>query len=47
MPLYLTVDSIGWNSADVSWTAGYVETEWNLQYKEAVATSWSESIPLI
>ena len=46
MPLYLTVDSVGGNSADVSWTAGYVETEWNLQYKEAVATSWSESIPL-
>ena len=46
MPLYVTVDSIGENSADVSWTAGYVETEWNLQYKEAVATSWSESIPL-
>lgn len=46
MPLYLTVDSIGWNSADVSWTAGYVETEWNLQYKEAAAASWGESIPL-
>ena len=46
MPLYLTVDSIRWNSADISWTAGYVETEWNLQYKEAAATSWGESIPL-
>lgn len=46
MPLYVNVDSIGGNSADISWTAGYVETEWNLQYKEAVATSWSESIPL-
>ena len=46
MPLYVTVDSVGGNSADISWTAGYVETEWNLQYKEAVATSWSESIPL-
>ena len=46
MPLYVTVDSVGGNSADVSWTAGYVETEWNLQYKEAVATSWGESIPL-
>jgi hypothetical protein len=46
MPLYVTIDSVSANSADISWTPGYVETEWNLQYREASVTSWSESIPL-
>lgn len=45
-PLYVTVDSVSQNGADISWTAGYVETDWNLQYREASATSWSESISL-
>ena len=45
-PLYVTVDSVSQNGADISWTPGYVETDWNLQYREASATSWSESISL-
>lgn len=46
MPMYVTVDSVSQNGADISWTTGYVETKWNLQYREASATSWGESIPL-
>ena len=45
-PLYVTIDSISQNSADISWTPGYDETSWNLQYREASSTYWGESITL-
>ena len=45
-PLYVTIDSISQNSADISWTPGYDETSWNLQYREASSTYWGEIIPV-
>ena len=29
------------NSATVSWTPGGDETNWNVEYKEATATTWT------
>lgn len=44
MPLYVTIDSVSSNSASVSWTPGYNETAWNMQYREISANNWSEII---
>ena len=44
MPLYVTIDSVSPNSASVSWTPGYNETAWNMQYREISANNWSEII---
>lgn len=43
-PLHVTIDSISQHSANISWTAGYNETAWNMQYREISANNWSEII---
>ena len=41
-PSNLTVSNITNHSADVSWTAGDSESAWNLEYKEANSSIWTE-----
>ena len=43
-PADLVVSNISTNSADLSWTPAGNETNWNLEYKEASASTWR--IPL-
>ena len=40
-PTGITVSNIDLNSATVSWTPGGDETNWNVEYKEATATTWT------
>ena len=37
----LTVGNITGSSADLTWTAGAAETEWNVSYKTAAAEEWT------
>ena len=41
IPTGLTVSNVTTTSADLSWTPGGTETTWNLEYKEATATTWT------
>lgn len=41
VPESLTVSNVGANSATLSWTPVGLESHWNLQYKEASATTWT------
>ena len=41
-PTELDFSSISVNSVDVSWSAGASETLWNLQYKSAADSEWTE-----
>lgn len=43
-PTNLTAYSVMQTTASISWTTNGSETEWNLQYKEAAASSWSNSV---
>ncbi|MCR4965009.1 MAG: fibronectin type III domain-containing protein [Bacteroidales bacterium] len=40
-PTSIAVANIGTTSADISWVAGGTETNWNLEYKETTATTWT------
>ena len=42
-PTNLAVNSITDNSAVATWTAGGDETAWNVQYKTASATNWTDA----
>lgn len=43
-PSDMEVIETGLTTASLKWTAGIDETEWNIQYKKAIANEWSESI---
>ncbi len=43
-PTGVTASNITQTSATVTWTAGGTETAWELQYKTAAASNWSNSI---
>ena len=43
-PSDMEVIETGLTTASLKWTAGIDETEWNIQYKKAIASDWSESI---
>ena len=43
-PTGLNAFNIAQTSANIQWTAGGTETAWNLQYKAASASNWSNSI---
>ena len=43
-PTGVTASNLQQTSATITWTAGSTETAWELQYKEASASSWSNSI---
>ena len=43
-PAGVTASNITQTSATVTWTAGGTETAWELQYKTAAASNWSNSI---
>ena len=40
-PTGLAVSNITESTADLTWTAGGDETEWNIEYKEASASTWN------
>ncbi|MCQ2275453.1 MAG: fibronectin type III domain-containing protein [Bacteroidales bacterium] len=44
VPTNLAVSNITTTGATATWTAGGAETAWNVQYKQASATDWSNSI---
>ena len=44
IPTGVTASNLQQTSATITWTAGGMETAWELQYKTAAATSWSNSI---
>ena len=43
-PTNVTTSNVTQTSATITWTAGGTETAWELQYKTASASSWSNSI---
>ena len=43
-PTGVTASNVTQTSATVTWTAGGTETAWELQYKTAAASNWSNSI---
>lgn len=43
-PTALSASNVAQTSAAINWTAGGSETAWNLQYKAASATNWSNNI---
>ena len=43
-PTALAASNITQTSANINWTAGGTENAWNLQYKAATATNWSNNI---
>ncbi len=44
VPTALAVSNVSQTGATATWTAGNEETAWNVQYKEASATEWGNSI---
>lgn len=44
VPTALTVNETSYNSASLTWNAGKDETEWNIQYKKASESEWSNPI---
>ena len=45
-PTNVTASNVTYNAADVNWIAGDSETAWNVQYKPASASNWSNFIPV-
>ncbi|MBR5082163.1 MAG: fibronectin type III domain-containing protein [Bacteroidales bacterium] len=46
VPDDLDVDEVGVNDATLSWTPRGTETAWNVQYKKASDSEWSDPIPV-
>ena len=44
MPTNLTVSNISSTTAELTWTPGGNENSWNVEYKEASATTWTTDI---
>ncbi|MCR4965010.1 MAG: fibronectin type III domain-containing protein [Bacteroidales bacterium] len=40
-PTSISISNIGTTSADISWVVAGTETNWNVEYKEATATTWT------